>query len=273
MNTVLVNQLPRERCVLIRDALDPDPVLCAKIRVVNNAAEHESINLFIKGGERLDLGIILRTRDHGEEGPIGSHNPLEVRDLLLQEETRIGRQVPGDVICGGMGLPGTERVIYVNIGQPGKLERETLPGLSLGLLPEEPPRVGKIDTAQLSLFQLPDGKVDGRIDPHNAMHRVRGKFRDVQFCMELLFKISYDRLDGLLGPAGYRSRLFIFRPPYMGHHDRPAAALDNVKKGPDGTVDPIGIAYLSPLDYIMIEPDEDDLPVEFSILDQRQFSL
>jgi hypothetical protein len=86
--------------------------------------------------------------------------------------------------------------------------------------------------------------------------------------MELLFKIPYDRLDGFLGPAGYRSCLFIFRPPDMGHHDRPAAALNDVKKGPDSTVDPIGVAYLSPFDHIMVEPNEDDLPVEIGILDQ-----
>jgi hypothetical protein len=59
----------------------------------------------------------------------------------------------------------------------------------------------------------------------------------------------------------------------MGHQDGPAAALDNVEEGPDSTVDPIGVAYLSPLYDIVIEPDEDNLPVEVGILDQRQFSL
>jgi hypothetical protein len=59
----------------------------------------------------------------------------------------------------------------------------------------------------------------------------------------------------------------------MGHHDGPAAALDDVKQGPDGAVDPVRVAYLSPLYDIVIEPDEDDLPVEVGILDQRQFSL
>jgi hypothetical protein len=52
-----------------------------------------------------------------------------------------------------------------------------------------------------------------------------------------------------------------------------SAALDDVKKGPYGTVNPIRIAYFSPLDYIMIEPDKDDLAIEVCILDQWQFSL
>jgi hypothetical protein len=84
--------------------------------------------------------------------------------------------------------------------------------------------------------------------------------------------IPYDGFDGLLGPAGYRS-VFVFRPAHVGHHDGPAAALDNMKEGPDRTVDPVGVAYLALLYDIVIEPDEDNLPIEVGILDQRQFSV
>jgi hypothetical protein len=52
----------------------------------------------------------------------------------------------------------------------------------------------------------------------------------------------------------------------MGHHDRPAAALNNVKEGPDGTVDPIGVADLPSLYDVMIKPDKDNLPIEVGIL-------
>src|SRR5512139_2999617 len=126
-----------------------------------------------------------------------------------------------------MGLPRAERIIHVDIGQAGKLESETLPEFSFGLLPLEPPHIWKIDASDP---QFPDGKVDGCVDPSYTFFAIQGKFWNVKFCMELLFKILHDRFNRLFGPAGYCSRLFVFWSANMGHHDGPAAAFHEMKE-------------------------------------------
>jgi hypothetical protein len=52
----------------------------------------------------------------------------------------------------------------------------------------------------------------------------------------------------------------------VGHHNRSAAALDNMIERTYGPVDPEGITYFSLFDHIVIETDEDDLVVEISVL-------
>ncbi len=181
--------------------------------------------------------------------------------------------MPGDVVCGGMRLPRAERVVHVDICQAGKLERETFPELSFGLLPLEPPHIRKIDASDPPFSQFSYGQVNGCVDPYYTFLRIQGKFRNVKFCMELLFKVAYDRFNGLFRSAGYCSRLSVFGPAYMGHHDWPAASFHEVKERPYGTVNPVGVPYFSSLHYIMIKPDEDDFPFEVGVLNQRQFRM
>ena len=89
------------------------------------------------------------------KGRSGAHDAFEVHDLLLQQKAGAGRQMPGDVVGGGMGLPRAEGVVHIDVGQAGKLEREALPEFALGLFAPEPPRIRKIDPADLPLPQVP----------------------------------------------------------------------------------------------------------------------
>jgi hypothetical protein len=46
-----------------------------------------------------------------------------------------------------------------------------------------------------------------------------------------------------------------------------------MEERPDRTVDPERIAYRTALHDIVVEPDEDDLPLQVGILDQRQAGM
>ena len=179
----------------------------------------------------------------------------------------------GDVVGGRMGLPRAEGVVHIDVGQAGKLEREALPELALCLFALEPPRIRKVDPADLPFPQVPHRKVDGRVDPGDALHRIMGKGGNIELRVQLLLEIADHRFNGFLGPAGDGAGLFVLGPAHMGHQDGPAAPFYDMKKRADGAVDAKGVAYGPVLHDIMIEPHEDDLALQVHILDQRKITV
>ena len=47
-------------------------------------------------------------------------------------------------------------------------------------------------------------------------------------------------------------------------------SLDDMEERSDGSVDAIRVPYGTRLHYIVVEPDEDDLPLQVGVLNQRQ---
>jgi hypothetical protein len=52
----------------------------------------------------------------------------------------------------------------------------------------------------------------------------------------------------------------------VGHENRPATALYDIKKRTKGTVYPVRVSYLTIFHNVMVESDQDNLIGEISIL-------
>ena len=106
---VLFHQFQRKLAVLVGHPLDPDPVFCAEVGIVNDPAEHQPVHLVIDGVEGLDLGVVLRAGDNGEKGPLRAHDAVKVGDLLLEQETRVGGERSGDGVPWRRGAATSRR--------------------------------------------------------------------------------------------------------------------------------------------------------------------
>mmetsp|Transcript_5676 Transcript_5676/g.21407 ORF Transcript_5676/g.21407 Transcript_5676/m.21407 type:complete len:562 (+) Transcript_5676:1085-2770(+) len=256
---------------------DCNPKLGGYVGVVQLAAQHDVIRL---SRDRLDaphLGVELAPGDDGQERPSRFGQRGERRNLLLHEETGVGRQQLGDVEGADVRLPGAEGVVDEHVREARQLCREPFArcdGVSRGepLLALEPSRVGKVDAAHSAVLQIFDEPVDAGVDVEDTAPWLDPERRHREHHPELMLEVPDDGRDGVLVPARDLLAFLVEGAVDVGHEDGTATAFDDVVQRGDGLIDPESVVNDAILDAVVVHADEHDLISEVGVLHATQRS-